>query len=253
MSLHLCAFAKALTTGQTNTSLTFVNDAAISQDPSGNALLPTDMMLRQVYGFGTGLDKLRIIAPSLKRVGFPRIPRFNQAVVPPNIPQYVKFGDYPPTIRKNESFNFQADNTDAGTQTQNVLAWLQDRHETPPAGMSYVIEGTVTITGVAFSWASGTITWEDIYPTVPFSVIGMRVVGTNLAGARLVALDRQFRPGTIGTATERTDDDLTVWNASYGVLTVITPPTFPQLEVYVTTAGSQAFRVYLQIVPNVMI
>lgn len=238
-----------MATATVNGDLSLVTDSYLSVSTSGKALLPVDMKLRAAYGFGTGFDKARVIAPSLKRVGYPRLQLFEQVTVPADLPAVCLFDENPLLIRRNEEFNFQVDNTDAGTQRQNVLAFLQDREDTYPAGPSYTIFGTATITTVAYQWVQGTITWEDTYPTVPFAVIGMRAVGTNLMAARLIPQSGTLRPGCIGTATERTDDRSFTWGGKFGKLCEFTPPTFPNVEVLGQAAAATAHRFYLQVVP----
>lgn len=245
---HCAAFNANMLTAITNGDLSLVSDGYLSTDPSGKALLPVGAKLQQVLAFGTGMDLVRAIAPSLKQVGYPRIPRFDQTVVPADLPPFVNFGPYPPFIRANESFNFQANNTDAATQRQNVLAFLVDKEDPIPAGQSFVLYGTSLITTVAYGWVAGVVTWEDTYPTDLYSIVGIRIVGTNAMAGRLVMPYGGMRPGTIGTATERTDDFLTVWNGRFGSLGDFRPPTFPQVEIYASAAAATTYRVYLQVV-----
>lgn len=249
MGLHLAAFSASQVTATVNGPLTLVQDSFISSDPTGNALLPMGMKLQQAYGFGTGFIRARALAPSLKTVGYPRIPRFDRATVPPDLPGLVNFGDNPPFIQMTETFTFQTNNNDAATQRETVLAWLTDRTEPVPPGQSYTLFGQATITGLAVGWASGVITWEDVYPTKKFAVIGLRVTGTNCCAGRLIPPYGGMRPGTVGMATEDIDDWGTVWNGSFGSLMTFVPPVFPQLEVFTITSGSQVFNIYLQVVP----
>ena len=246
--IHLAAFNTNVAATSVNQDLALVTDGWLAPDPSGKALLPTPCQLIQCYGLGTGIDKLRAIALSLKGIAYPRIPRFDAATAPPDLPAYGPFADYPPRIRAVESFNFQSDKNNGAAQRHTALAWLQDRYEPPPAGPSTVLYGTASITGSAFAWDNGAITWEDNYPSIRMAVIGLRVVGANLIGARLIPPNGGMRPGTIATAAETTDDFLTVWNGSMGKLLEFTPPVFPLLDLF-KNAAAVTQRIYLQVVP----
>lgn len=246
---HLAVFSTSLAAAAADTDVLLVSDGYLTVSASGKAIPPVDLKVLMAYAFGTGFDKGRLIAPSQKRLSYPRLPYFEQVTVPADLPAVNQFGDYPPIIRRGEEFNFQANNTDAGAQRQNVLAFLQDRQDTPPSGPSWVILGTITVTGAAYTWVQGNVSWEDTYPNVPLALVGLRVVGTAMIAARFIPQNGVLRPGCIATATERTDDRSFTWNGKMGKMLEFTPPQFPSMEIMVQAAGAVTCRVYAQVVP----
>lgn len=247
MGMHLLAFGKNVTLSSTNQDLNAITDGWASIDTSSKALLPIPMKMKLVYGFGVGMDKLRVIAPSLKRVAFPRIPRYDVAAIAPANPNFEKLFEYPIPIGAVESFNFQSDNSNVGNQDHVALAFLQDQEIPAPAGPSWTIFGTSAVVAANRTWASGVITFEDAYPSDLFAVVGLRVVGVNVAAARLIPNVGGPRPGTLGQTIENTVDRSPVWDGSFGTLATFRPPVFPLIEI-LGNGATAAQRVYIQVV-----
>lgn len=247
MPMHLLAFGKNVALVSTNQDLNAIADGWASVDTSNKALLPIPMKMKAAYVFGVGVDKARVIAPSLKRVTFPRIARYDVAAIAPANPNFERMFDYPIPIGAVESFNFQTDNSNAGAQDHVALAFLQDQEIPAPQGPSWTMFGTGAVVAANRTWASGVITFEDAYPSDLFAVIGMRVVGANVVAARLIPNSSGPRPGCIGQTIENTVDRSLVWDGAFGVLTTFRPPVFPFLEI-LGNGATAAQRVYLQVV-----
>jgi hypothetical protein len=247
MGLHLLAFGKNVTLSSTAQDLPAIADGWASADTAGKAILPIAMKMKALYASGVGMDKPQIVAPSLKRVTFPRVAHWDLAAIAPANPNFERYFDYPVPIGAVESFNVRTDNTNAGNQDHFALAFLQDMEVPTPPGPSWTLFGTGAVVAANRTWASGVISFEDAYPSDLFAVIGMRVVGTNVVAARLIPNSSGPRPGCIGQTLETTVDRSLTWDGAFGVLTTFRPPVFPFLEV-LGNGATTTQRVYLQVV-----
>lgn len=247
MPMHLLAFAKNVALTSTNQDLNIVTDGWVSADSGSKALLPIPMKLKLLYASGVGMDKVRVIAPSLKRIAFPRIARWDVAAIAPANPNFERLMDYPIPIGAVESFNVQTDNSNAGAQDHFALCFLEDNHAPPPPGPSWTLFGTSAVVTANRTWGAGVITFEDAYPSDLYAVIGMRVVGTNVVAGRLIPNTGGPRPGTLGQTIENTVDRSPVWDGSFGTLMTFRPPVFPLVEI-LGNGATVTQRVYLQVV-----
>lgn len=248
MGLHLAAFGSSTALTSVNQNQPLITETYLSQDQSGNALCPIPMKVLDVYGSGVGMDKLRIVVPSLKRISLPRIAHFDVGAIAPANPNYENIEKFPWSIGMSESWNFQSDNSNAGAQNHMVLAFLQDSYTPIPPGPSWTFFGTAAVVSANRTWASGQITWEDSYVNALYAVIGLRVVGVNVFAARLVPSQAGPRPGCIGQTIENTVDRSITWDGRFGQLFTFRPPQFPAIEI-LGNGATAAQRVYVQVVP----
>jgi hypothetical protein len=227
--------------------LAVIPDGWASQDSAGFANLPIPMKIKALWAGGVGMDKCRLIVPSLKVVSFPRVARFDVVAQPPANPNYENLNDYPFPVGAIESWEFQSDNTNAGAQNHFVVVHLEDVHAPAPPGPSWTLLGTGSAVAALRTWANSPIVWEDAYPSKLYGVIGIRVTGANVVAARLIPQGSGPRPGCFGQAAESTVDRSVTWDGRYGILTTFRPPVFPFIEV-LGSGATATQRVYLQCV-----
>jgi hypothetical protein len=205
------------------------------------------MKIKLAWLGGVGMAAARILAPSLKIVGYPRVTRFDLTTQPPVNPNVEPLFDYPIPIQAIEELEFQTDNSNAAAQDHAGVMLLEDVHQPTPPGPSWTIKGTGAVVTSNRVWGSGTITWEDTYRTWLYGVIGIRVVGANVTAARLIPNISGPRPGVIGQSVETQMLPNLVWDGRFGVMTTFRPPVFPLLEV-LGNGATATQTVYLQIV-----
>jgi len=119
MGFHTLALTGTVTTAGGLTALGVVTDTVFP--PSGNGyLMPDDMRVQAAYAGATNIQRARINAPSLLRVGYPSIRPVQQASIsgtPANNPNLSLFLDAPVGVRTGEAVGIDAVTISTGGET----------------------------------------------------------------------------------------------------------------------------------------
>lgn len=248
---HLSIFRNAAVgIGATNSDLSLVTEQVIPTSAAGRALMPWNAKIRAAKGDGVGINRARLVSPSLRRLPFPQI-RPLQITIAPTFPLSIAL--FPrencPAVQINEEVNVQASNTDAGAQAMNAAVWFEPMFEAAPPGPMWTIRATAAIVAAASTWTTGVLTLEDQLPQGRYAVVGMDVWGTNLLYARLIwAVGNNLRPGVPCGILVNNPNDHPWRYGREGKLGEFTNTTVPQLEIF-TSGATATQEVFLDVVP----
>lgn len=248
---HLSVFRNAAVgIGAINTDLSLVTEQVIPTSAAGRALMPWGSKITAAMATGVGVNRGRIVSPSLRRLPFPQI-RPLQITIAPTFP--LSLADFPrencPQVLMNEEVNIQTSNTDAGAQAHNAYVWFEPMFEPAPPGPMWTIRATAAIVAAANVWTTGVLTLEDQLPQGRYAVVGMDVWGTNLLVARLIwAVGNNLRPGVPCGILVNNPNTHNWRYGREGKFGEFTNTTIPQLEIF-TSGATATQEVFLDVVP----
>lgn len=244
---HLAAYFASLTNGSTNTAVAAVQDNVLTRTTSNNYILPQVGRLRMLYSAGVSITNARINTPSLRYVGLPSVGPLNLALAIPSPPNYTDFGEMGPQLPTADEISAEHSLGGAAPENEFTLMWVQFQRREVPGGPVFRIRFTATITGAAGTWTAGTMTPDQTLPAGRYAVVGMDVMGTNLAAARLIFPGGTYRPGCLGRNAAGNIQVKAFVDGSMGLYGVFDSVNVPSLETFAIGANT-AQTIYLDVV-----
>lgn len=249
---HLAAFYKSLAQNAAYSQLNAVADAALSQNPSGQYIAPSNLKVLAAHVQGVTVSRCQIQAPSLRNIAFPEVYPIVQAArtTVPDLQAVQIYGDNGPRLMVNESFALYASENNTGASPTNGALWVSDRPEAAPPGMQITLVATVTLTLVDTAWVLGSLTFETSLAAGEYVVTGMDVLCVSANYARLVFPGQtNWRPGVpcvpVLTKKQWRDSFRLGRLGAFGRFQFNAPP---QLEVFGSAAGAQTATVYMDVI-----
>lgn len=259
MSFHLIAFqSSVLTSASVGVALGAVADGYAFGSSTDGFMLPKDMELIAAYACSEFLDQAWIVAPSLRRVGYPYITPVQQnpaGYSTPYDPNLMELIRNPIMLKKGERLAALARLTAAGgTDSGVVLLWLRAKPQPVPHGEAFWIPYTCDTSPatVANNWTSVPLTFDQTLPSGTYLVVGLDHYTERGIAARVSCPGSFYRPGALvkgevtGASAGRNhelfySDDLGV----YGAFDTDAPPA---IEVLATSAGITAHTGYMRLI-----
>jgi hypothetical protein len=244
---HLAAYFASLTNGSTFAQVAAVNDGVLTRTTANNFILPKPGKIVGAYSAGVSITEARINTPSLRYVGLPLIGFLNAALVVPSPPALTWWGDNGPPIPTVDEISIEHSLGGAAPENEFTLLFIQFEKRPVPAGPTYRLEFTGTITASAGTWVSGAMTPTSTLPQGSYAVVGMDCVGTNLAAARLIFPGSFFRPGCLCRNSKTSLPSYLFTNDSMGLYGTFKSVNLPNLEVF-SIGANTAQTVYLDVI-----
>lgn len=247
MRQHLAAFYSNQSAGASYSSLASVVDSILSRTSSSNYLLPEPAKLKWACLLGASTTRGRVNTPQFRTIGLPAIFPVERNATPSDVPNICDWFDYPLSINAADEFGVDASNDAAGAVDAYAFCFLDFGSRSAPQGPCYTLRATASITAVANTWTTGTMSFDQNLPSGEYSVIGMSAIGTNLAAARLAFAGGTYRPGVLAqTAIANHPGDYGRFG-KLGLFGVFTNVNIPNLEILAVGANSSQ-EVYLDVV-----
>ena len=177
-------------------------------------------------------------SPSLRTLNNMFIRPLANAVTFGDPPEVLPFPANPRGMVPAEDLQFWTNSTpNAGAEAHYGLVWFCDGPLSPQNGEIFSVGATAGITLAAGTWVNGNITFDQALPSGSYQVVGLRVEGANLVGARLVFPGggaEAFRPGCPGSTAATVVDNVDFRKGVLGVWGTFdqdNPPTLDALGV----------------------
>lgn len=242
---HLCAYESTIALNAVLGQISAINDSILTI-LNNSFILPMPGDIVFAAGFGVTMTDLQINTPSFRQVGLPQIGPINAALAVPSPVNIWDLTQTPLRIPRVDTLEMDASNSGAAAAMVAFLGISWGRRPTPP-GVVYRLKATATITAIANTWTSGSLTMTTNLPQGQYAVVGMTAFGTNLLGARLIFPGASWRPGCIAINTLQgiphgvfTGEELGLWGIFENV-------NLPNLEIFANGANT-AQTVWLDIV-----
>ena len=244
----MIAFSKALGAAQATLA-----DLAAVPDPTlravGNFIYMPNGVSNLVgeYKIGADISGAQLRAPSLKKFINYDLSLFDVNAAPSAPPKYSPHYLSPYLLQPDEGLEALATDT-AGAQ-DSIIIELSDGAVAPvsPAG-ALTIQATFSITGVAYEWTNGSLTFTQTLPVGKYNCIGARVESAGVVAARFYPVGQSFRPGVIVKQTIGDEDLPYDRMGGKGVLFSFDQLTPPSIDI-LGTVGAKTGVVYLDLVP----
>lgn len=245
--IHLACYNSLVSAGGTNSDISAITDQALTIS-NGHYVLTENARLTAAYAQGENILRARVNTPKLRATSLPYIEPVNRATGPGDLPPFVSYGPYALGLDPIDEIAFETSNDlGAGTERHYIGAWFKFGERPVPTGPAFTVRATSSFTATANAWTAGAFTLDQVLPAGRYSVVGVRVVGTNLLFGRLIFPSQVIRPGTIASASEADQDFNLARFGSLGELGQFDSIAQPQLEVLATGANS-AQTCYMDII-----
>lgn len=232
MKQHTVAFGGLATDMSAgNVTQPFIADDLIRAN-SNVMQLTEDWKSTWSFSGGTGLNRVRVSAASLRIRGFPFLTPLAGNVLAGDLPIINDMRDFPLTFRAGENVTLQGTN---GAANPNITLLNMVRGE-PNYNVNVTglrkIRFTATVTGVSFGWSTpANVVLDDDIEYGTYAVFGFSVFEAATLGARLVFKDQVERPGIVAcqSVNQRPWDKFYGYNGLYGTFQTLTPPFIQNL------------------------
>lgn len=195
--IHTVAyFSSAVTAGATDFDLPAIAEAP-STIQNGHFIFQRDVKIVGAYALGVALTRAKIQTPRLRALSNPYIRPIERSAAVPNRPLFADMTQAPLFLGAiDETAALVSNDAGAGT-TISVFLWVDDGATPHPVGQTFSARATLSGAGVAGTWTQHTMVLEQTLPAGRYSVVGMVVISTLAAVARLVFPGQIWRPGVI--------------------------------------------------------
>jgi len=251
MPFTLVAFSKS-TANTTLLPISVVPDDHVTY--SGNDLtVPELNRVIMALAIGQGLTRAQLESPSLRRIFQPDIFPLHPYADLPNaqavneggsstytVPAglgFMDIHDTPFILEPTEILNAKVQNGSTAYQA-TVFLWLADDIPKPVKGNIFTIKATASITGSAYAWKSGPLSFEQSLPAGRYAVVGMAYKGAGALAGRLIFTGYPWRPGCLGVKTSEANRPIIFRYGNLGIWGEFEHNQPPKLEVMVTGSES---------------
>lgn len=162
---------------------------------------------------GAAGAEARLVSPSLRRLNPLYINPAELVSVPSADPLMMYHPQNPIPLDVNEQLEAQINATNADTAQKMVLVWLSDGMISSVTGEVFTVNAHLNVELIVDTWQFSEITFPDSLPVADYSVVGARLVGTDLAAFRFVPVGEAHRPGGVGAVAINSKDP---WSQRFG-------------------------------------
>lgn len=230
-------YTNNLANGAANTALGTVADQAVTRNPNGGYMFPTDRKVVAAFGLIPDGTSLRIVSPTLRSFVLPHIDPFSVQAAPENNPPFSLFLGTGIPLEATEGIQVEASRGGAGAADAYAVLWIAKAVPTPRIGEIFTVRCTSAVVFAEGTWTLGALTFETQLPAGKYEIVGMSAYGANLLVARLVLPDDPERPGVLG---QQAQGEFNLDNFRYGRLGswgIFDAYNQPQVEMLGTGAG----------------
>lgn len=246
-NLHLAVFyTSSLANSQTDLKLNAVNDQILTI-VNNTFLVPRQAQVILAFSAGANLVRVRLDTPKFRYVGLPSLTPISLTATVPLVPAVYNAMNFPLTVDPSDAISVQASSLTVGAALAYCGLWFSFGIQQPQFGPVYRLRGTAAITNAAGTWVNGSITFDQTLPNGRYQVVGLDVVGANLAFARLIFPDASFRPGVL---CRQTADGVRLPQfdmGAQGVLGEFIYPSLPNLET-LSVGASTAQEIFMDVI-----
>jgi hypothetical protein len=242
---HLAANFVAITDA-VNMDVPALNDDVLLRQNSHH-VPDRDVPLIASYAGAVTLLRTRYNSPKIRQVTPSYVSPVNTTLLPGTRPGVADFRARPFILRAQEEIVIESTDSAAGPNNHYVLSWYDFGRIEAPLGDVYGLRGTSTTAGVASTWTTADVTWENTLPAGRYAVIGGQLISATNVAWSLIFYDQMPRPGGLGQAAA----GLYPWepqlNGGLGVWGWFTTITLPRLRILDNATGN-AHTIILQVI-----
>lgn len=207
MPQGVLAFAASNTAGGTNIDTAAISDPQMPRQNS-HFLPPVDLYLTEIAVFGDAISDARLVSPSLRLPFLPYLYPLNTVANSAGFGTDPNIADYrlnPFRARMLEELELDTSNTKGTASECGAIVFFSTGPLDPPVqGQIFTLKCTASITCVAYTWTSGTLTLGQTLPQGEYTVVGMFCQSATGLAARLIfpgdPMIGQWRPGCVAVA-----------------------------------------------------
>ncbi len=234
-------------------ALNAVADQHLTIEQNNVILVPS---LAQVLALAAGVEttvaqQARLTAPSRRILALQRITPLQGNAAAASLPadphHLVDLRDNPLVMIVGEAAQIEILSDPVAAQIQWGLAWFADGPTAELKTASFTVRATGATALVASQWVLVPLTFSETLPRGRYQLVGLRAQSTNLVAARAVFPGGPWRPGVLGTNTDRhLEHPMFRWG-NMGVWGEFEDTAPPQVEC-LATAADAAEVFYLDLV-----
>jgi hypothetical protein len=201
--LHTVCYGDSTATAQTDTDIPLLSDSSVTV-LNGHPIFPVPIYLMWAYMLGATVIRARVSTPKLKPILRPVITPVDANATPTENLRICEFHRHPLLLNAVEEVQILRTNNPGGAERNYVVLTVGDNNRNVPQGDMYIGRATSTLTPVANTWTTGTLSMDDTLQVGRYSIIGMRTIVANGVAGRLIFPGApiqgslpQIRPGVV--------------------------------------------------------
>lgn len=229
-----------------NTEVPALNDDVFTLRSS--RLVPTeDLYLGAVFSSAVTLLRTRINSPNVRRISPAFIVPTDTTLLPKTDPNFMDMRSNPLLLKRDEALIYESTDSAAGPNNHYIISWLLRDRQPAPVGDIYTIRGTSTTAGVASTWTTITVTWDNDLPVGDYVVIGGSFISATAVAFSVMFDGQTYRPGGLAGADAGVRPPWPQYNGGFGAWGKFRSLSFPGIRVLDNATGN-AHTVYLNCV-----
>lgn len=235
---HLLVYTKAQSASASLAALTALADPAIPTDQSGRYLLPQQMQLLAALVAGTNITAAQVNSPYFRRTFLPSLWPLVSGVTWTTDPNIIDYRTNPMTLPALEGIEVDTSN---GSGTNQHVAGLFIADTLPQnlnGSQVYSLAFTSSITSVAYTFVSGSMTLSQTLPQGQYALVGAQVCSATIMFARFLMPGMAYRPGVVGTPAVTGRPPWQGRKQPMGVMGSFYSTSLPQLEIFCSGADT---------------
>lgn len=197
MAFHLAAWSESIDAG-TLTPIDALADPSMTVSGDNISVPDYAPYLLGAVGIGANITRMRLEAPSLRRILNPEIRPLHRAAEPLSPAIVMLNRDNPIELAVNEQLQCLVTEDAAGASRVYGLVWLSDGGVTPVSDAIYTVRVTSATTLTANVWTNAALTFDQVLPVGRYGIVGARFESAGLIAFRFVFQTLPHRPGGLG-------------------------------------------------------
>lgn len=234
---HLLVYTKSIS--GTLQKVTWLTDPAVSPDASGNPILPKPMFLQWGAFGGVNITQAQLNVPSLRTPFLPSLYPLMSSDTISSDPNIFDYRGQPFLLPMNQGLEVDATLSSGTASATGCLSISEEQTPAPiAAAQIFTTQFTASITCVARTFVSGTVTFQNSLPYGTYAVVGGTVQSATGIFWRLIFPGQAWRPGTFCCTALTNRGPFAGRKQPHGVWGTFVSTSPPQVEVMAQSTDS---------------
>lgn len=229
---HTCAYGGSIALTSVAQPVNAIADNVFKIGSQNGFVLQEDMMLIAAYAGGVGMANPAFKSPKLNQFNPLAILPFSLTVAQADGEIFALFPYRPFTFRNQEEVTAITDNTNAGAQQMDIVAFFSNGVDPIPPGEELFVRWSSTTAAVANTWTLLTYTLTQTLPEGVYAVVTSEHTSATAVAHRFTFWGQFYRPGFMSITAFSNRQARNVQTLQLGLAGKFSNVTLPNIEVF---------------------